>query len=552
MSQAQLSYTSGVSDQPLLGITIGTALRDAARRYPTRDAVVSVFQGQRLTYAALDREADRVASALLASGIGRGDRIAIWSANRIEWLTVHHGAVRIGAVVVTVNPALRQEETRHVLQNSGSKMVFASRTFRGYSFVQALQAVRQDLPNLLEIVYFDTEHTGSDWFAFLNRGTHRDVDVTMAEQAVSCEDPCSLQYTSGTTGQPKGALLTHHNILNNGHFVGERQRLSEADRICLPVPFFHCFGLVLGALAALTHGSAIVLPSESFDVTAALDAIQNERCTSFYGVPMMYIALIAHPNVENSNLSSLRTGCMGGAPCPIETMRQAVEVLNMREITVTYGMTETSPISFQSLPQDSNDVRVTTVGVVHPHIEAKIIDPATGRTVEVGTAGELCIRGYSVMRGYWQNPEGTREAIDENGWMRSGDLATMLPSGYLQIVGRIKNTIIRGGENIYPREVEEFLITLPEVAEAYAFGIPDSKYGEEVCAWIRLRDGMASTPDQIRQYCKGKIATFKIPRYVRLVNSFPATASGKVQYFRMREAELEHGQARDESATVTS
>lgn len=552
MSQAQLSYTSGVSDQPLLGITIGTALRDAARRYPTHDAVVSVFQGRRLTYAALDQDADRVASALLASGIGRGDRIAIWSANRMEWLIVHHGAVRIGAIVVTVNPALRQEEARHVLQNSGSKMVFASRTFRGYSLVQALQAVRHDLPNLLEIVYFDVNDTGSDWFAFLNRGTHRDIDVSIAERAVSCEDPCSLQYTSGTTGQPKGALLTHHNILNNGHFVGERQRLSKADRICLPVPFFHCFGLVLGVLAALTHGSAIVLPSESFDVTAALDAVQNERCTSFYGVPMMYIALIAHPNVEKSDLSSLRTGCMGGAPCPTETMRQAVDVLNMREITVTYGMTETSPISFQSLPQDSNDVRVTTVGVVHPHIEAKIVDPSTGRTVEVGTAGELCIRGYSVMRGYWQNPEGTREAIDENGWMHSGDLATMLPSGYLQIVGRIKNTIIRGGENIYPREVEEFLITLPEIAEAYVFGIPDCKYGEEVCAWIRLRDGMASTPDQIRQSCKGKIATFKIPRYVRLVNSFPATASGKVQYFRMREAELEHGQARDASASVIS
>jgi fatty-acyl-CoA synthase len=552
MSQAQLSYTSGVSDQPLLGITIGTALRDAARRYPTHDAVVSIFQGRRLTYAALDQDADRVASALLASGIGRGDRIAIWSANRIEWLIVHHGAVRIGAIVVTVNPALRQEEARHVLQNSGSKMVFASCNFRGYSLVHALQAVRVDLPNLLEIVYFDVNDTGSDWFAFLNRGTHRDIDVSIAERAVSCEDPCSLQYTSGTTGQPKGALLTHHNILNNGHFVGERQRLSKADRICLPVPFFHCFGLVLGVLAALTHGSAIVLPSESFDVAAALDAIQNERCTSFYGVPMMYIALIDHPNVENSDRSSLRTGCMGGAPCPIETMRQAVEVLNMREITVAYGMTETSPISFQSLPQDSDDVRVTTVGVVHPHIEAKIVDPSTGRTVEVGTAGELCIRGYSVMRGYWKNPEGTREAIDESGWMHSGDLATMLPSGYLQIVGRIKNTIIRGGENIYPREVEEYLITLPEVAEAYVFGIPDSKYGEEVCAWIRLRDGMASTPDQIRQSCKGKIATFKIPRYVRLVNSFPATTSGKVQYFQMREAELEHGQARDGSASVTS
>jgi fatty-acyl-CoA synthase len=552
MSQAQLSYASGVSDQPLLRVTIGSALREAARRFPRHDAVVSLFEGQRLTYADLDHQADRVASALLALGIKRGDRIAIWSANRIEWLVVHHGAVRIGAIIVTVNPALRQDEVRHVLQNSQSRMIFASRAFRGYSFAQALDAVRPVLPDLSEIVYFDMDKTGSDWFAFLNRCTDGKDALAIAEGAVSCDDPCSLQYTSGTTGRPKGALLTHYNILNNGHFVGERQKLSETDRICLPVPFFHCFGLVLGALAALTHGSAIVLPGESFDATATLDAIRNERCTSFYGVPMMYISLLTHPNVGQSDLSSLRTGCMDGAPCPVETMRQAVEVLNMREITVTYGMTETSPISFQSLPNDSNGVRVTTVGVVHPHIEAKIADPVTGGTVEVGVAGELCVRGYSVMLGYWRNPEATREAIDEQGWMHSGDLAIMLPDGYLQIVGRIKDTIIRGGENIYPREVEEFLLTLPDVAEAYVFGLPDAKYGEEICAWIKLRADATSTPDQISEACKGKIATFKIPRYVRLVKSFPATASGKVQYFRMREIEVEIGRSSNGSTSLAS
>jgi fatty-acyl-CoA synthase len=551
MIQAQLSYTSGVSDQPLLGITIGAALRDAARRFPRADAVVSLFQNQRFSYAELDHEADRVACALLASGIGRGDRIAIWSANRVEWLVVHYGAVRIGAIVVTVNPALRQEEARHVLENSGAKMVFASRVFRGYSFAHALAAIRPDLPDLAETVYFDMDDTGSDWLAFLNRSEGGGAALALAEEAVLCGDPCSLQYTSGTTGRPKGALLTHYNILNNGYFVGERQRLSDVDRICLPVPFFHCFGLVLGALAAVTHGSAIILPGESFDAETTLNAIHNERCTSFYGVPMMYISLLTHPQVRQADLSSLRTGCMGGAPCPIETMRQAVEVLNMREITVTYGMTETSPISFQSLPTDSNEVRVATVGVIHPHIEAKIVEPGTDSMIEVGRAGELCIRGYSVMLGYWRNPEGTREALVD-GWMRTGDLAIMLPGGYLQVVGRIKNTIIRGGENIYPREVEEFLLTLHEIAEAYVFGLPDPKYGEEVCAWVRLRAGVASTPERIREACKGKIATFKIPRYVRLVDSFPATASGKVQYFRMRETELEIGQTPNESTSLVS
>lgn len=539
MAIVELSHVVGAVEPPLLEVTIGGALRDAAARYGTSDAIVSTFQGQRLTYEELDRDADRVAGALLAMAVRKGDRIAIWSANKIEWLIVHHGATRVGAVVVTVNPALRQEEARHVLADSGAKFVFAARAFRGYSFVNALESMRPELTDLEEIVYLDFDETGSDWFEFLNRSSGNRTSIEKAEGLVSPDDPCSLQYTSGTTGRPKGALLTHRNILNNGHFVGERQKLTSADRICLPVPFFHCFGLVLGALAAMTHGSAIVLPGESFDPETTFDAIRQERCTSFYGVPTMYISLLTHEAAHEADFSTLRTGCMGGAPCPIETMRQAVERMNMREITVTYGMTETSPISFQTLPDDSNEQRVTTVGTIHPHIEAKIIDPQTGHTVERGASGELCIRGYSVMQGYWRNPECTREAIDKDGWMHSGDLATMTSDGYLRIVGRSKNTIIRGGENIYPREIEEFLLTMSEIAEAYVFGLPDLKYGEEVCSWIKLKAGANMTAEQLKERCKGKIATFKIPRYFRLVETFPTTASGKVQYFKMREAELE-------------
>jgi fatty-acyl-CoA synthase len=550
MQNDQLSYVSGAADQPLLEISIGAALREAAQRHASREALVSMFQAQRFTYVDLDREADRVACALLSLGVKAGDRVAIWSANRAEWLIAHHGAVRIGAIVVTVNPALRKDEALYVFRDSGAKIVFASREFRGFSFAGVLGEIRAELPELEEIIYFDKNPDDMFWDDFLNLGQDQREALQSIEPTISSDLACSLQYTSGTTGRPKGALLTHRNILNNGYFVGQRQRLSPADRICLPVPFFHCFGIVLGALAAVTHGSALVLPSESFDPKIVMDAIQQEKCTSFYGVPMMYISLLSHPDVKTADFSSLRTGCMGGSPCPIETMRQAVDVLHMPDITVVYGMTETSPISFQTLPDDDNDVRVTTVGRVHPHIEAKVADPATHSAVAHNTPGELCIRGYSVMRGYWRNPEGTREAIDSEGWMHSGDLAVMLPDGCVQIVGRIKNTIIRGGENIYPREVEEFLLTLPQVSEAYIFGIPDAKYGEETCAWIRLKSDVSSSPEQIRELCKGKIATFKIPRYVRFVDSFPTTASGKVQYFRMREAEL--ALVANESKTLAS
>lgn len=539
------SYVSGTAERPLLGLTIGEALHQTAERHGSGPAVVSAFEKRAISYADLDLAADRVAAALLARGVTAGDRVAIWSTNRLDWLVAHHGAVRIGAVVVTVNPAFRAEELAYILGDSGACLLFAAPGFRSYSFLQAIAEARPRLPDLRHVVVFgDTGPTAETadveaWTDFLAGGDDLEA-VREAESLVAFDDPCSLQYTSGTTGRPKGALLTHHNILNNGYFVGLRQGLGPQDRICLPVPFFHCFGVVLGGMAALAHGSALVLPGESFDPLETLRTIAAERCTALYGVPMMFIAMQGHPEFGSHDLSSLRTGCMGAAPCPLKTMKEAVERMNMRQITVVYGMTETSPISFQSLGDDDLETRISTVGAIQPHLEAKVVDPATGRIVPRGERGELCVRGYSVMRGYWRRPEATAEAIDAGGWMHSGDLAVMRDDGYLQIVGRLKDTIIRGGENIYPREIEEFLLTLPPVAEAYVFGVPDERYGEEVCAWVRLRDGagLQADGDALRDLCRGRIASYKIPRSFRFVTGFPATASGKVQKFRMREQEL--------------
>ena len=540
-AMTELSYVKGESDAPLLDMTIGEALRRTAARHGTSDAIVSLHEHRRLAYADLDLAVDVAAKAFLAQGVGLGDRVAIWGANRADWLIAHHGAARIGAVVVTVNPAFRAEEVRHLLADSGTKVLVTAPGFRAFSYIEALNAIRAGLPELRTVVLWSREPVEGyvGWDRFVRSALNvSDEWLAAAITKVSCKDACSLQYTSGTTGRPKGALLTHHNILNNGAFVGARQLFSPADRICLPVPFFHCFGVVLGGMAAIAHGCALVLPGESFDPATTLQAAQAERCTVLYGVPMMFIAMLAHSEFATFDLSSLRTGVMGGAPCPLETMKQAVARMNMSQLTVCYGMTETSPISFQSLPDDDADTRVSTVGSVHPHVACKIVDFVTGAIVPRGQSGELCIRGYSVMQGYWRNRQATDDAIDAEGWMHSGDLASMRQDGYVAITGRIKDTIIRGGENIYPREIEEFLIRLPLIEEVYVFGVPDATYGEEVVAWVRPKQGHRLDIDAIREQCKGQIATYKIPKIFRVVQEFPTTASGKVQKFRMREMEL--------------
>jgi fatty-acyl-CoA synthase len=548
-----ISYVSGASDLPLLGKTVGQAVRDAANAYGARPAICSLFQGTELNYAELDAAVDRVAAGLLALGVQSGDRVAIWSANRWEWLVAHHGAVRAGAILTPINPAFRADELRYILQDAGISVLFASPAFRSFSYVAAIEAVRDVAPDLRHVVLFGTTAPSGmlDWEQFLNLGAAvAATDLAARAGQFDFDEPCNLQYTSGTTGRPKGAILTHHNILNNGMFVGRRQRLTERDSICLPVPFFHCFGNVVGAMATLTHGAELVLPSESFDPLATLQAVQTRHCTALYGVPMMFIAMLGHADFAGFDLTSLRTGCMGAAPCPMPTLRGAVDRMNMREMTSLYGMTETSPISFQCEATDDSATKATTVGKIHPHLEAKIIDPATGTIVARGIRGELCIRGYSLMRGYWKRDDATRAGIDPAGWMHSGDLAEMREDGYVQIVGRLKDTIIRGGENIYPREVEEFLVTLPLVSEAYVFGLPDDTYGEEVCAWVRLKGDNDVTELQFKEMCRGQIASYKIPKTIRFTAEFPATASGKVQKFRMREMELDERRRQNSSTPL--
>jgi fatty-acyl-CoA synthase len=456
-------------------------------------------------------------------------------------LIAQYALAKAGAIMVNINPAYRIRELEHALMQSGASVVVAARGFRNSDYAAMIGELAPRLPALKQTVYLGKERRGSSitWNELLENGKRvPNAELRDREALLQCDDPINIQYTSGTTGRPRGATLSHHNILNNGFFVGEQLQYSSADRICLPVPFYHCFGCVMGSLGALTHGSALVLPSESFNAQACLAAIQEERCTSLYGVPTMFIAQLDHPAFSTYQLDSLRTGIMAGAPCPIDVMRQVIEKMHMQEVTIAYGMTETSPVSFQSSIHDPIEARVATVGSVHPHVEVKIIDPSTGLTHPRGQAGELCTRGYVVMRGYWNDPESTAGAIDAERWMHSGDLAVMREDGRVNIVGRLKDMIIRGGENIYPREIEEFLHTHPKVSEVQVIGVPDKKYGEEVCAWIRLRQGYTATEDEIGDFCRGQIATFKIPRYIRFVTEFPMTVTGKIQKFRMREQML--------------
>jgi fatty-acyl-CoA synthase len=530
-----MSYERGPIDSPLLEETIGQCLRRVADRFGDREALVVCHQGYRASYRELWDQVEVAARALLANGVRAGDRVGIWAPNRYEWVIVQFATARVGAILVTINPAYKAAELEYALRKAGVSLLFSARGFRGEDYVAMLDQVSGQCPDLRDIVVLDDE-----WQPFLAEGEGVAVDqVTAREATLHAGDAINVQYTSGTTGFPKGATLSHRNILNNGYFTGEVLRYSEHDRVCVPVPFYHCFGMVLGNLAAMTHGACVVVPGESFDPAAVLAAVAAERCTSLYGVPTMFIAALAEPGVETLDLTSLRTGIMAGAPCPVEVMRQVRSRLHMDEITIGCGMTETAPLSTQTSLDDSVAKRVGTVGRVHPHVEVKIVDPRSGVVVPRGTSGEQCTRGYGVMLGYWDDVSATSAAIDAEGWMHSGDLAVMDDDGYVSIVGRIKDMIIRGGENIYPREVEEFLYRLPEIEQVEVIGVPSERYGEEVMAWVRLRDGVVVTGDDLIAACRGRIATYKIPRYWKFVDSFPMTVTGKAQKFRMREIAID-------------
>ncbi|WP_431956551.1 AMP-binding protein [Nocardia lijiangensis] len=537
MTPALPSYASGTSDTPLLGDTIGTDLDRTAAAHPDREALVDVPTGRRWTYRALVAAVDAVASGLAAAGLSKGDRVGIWAPNCAEWFLVQYATAKLGAILVNINPAYRTSELGYVLRQAGIRMLIAAPEFKTSNYVAMIEEVRPECPGLEQVVIL-----GSPEWATVAEAPIDAERLAAIAPTLSADDPINIQYTSGTTGFPKGATLSHHNILNNGFFVGELCGYTEYDRICVPVPFYHCFGMVMGNLAATSHGAAVVIPAPSFEPAATLAAVAQERCTSLYGVPTMFIAVLAELDAllektgATPDLSTLRTGIMAGSPCPVEVMKRVIDRLGMHEVCICYGMTETSPVSTQTRRDDDLDRRTATVGRVGPHLEVKIVDPATGLTVPRGEPGELCTRGYSVMLGYWDQPEKTAEAIDAARWMHTGDIGVMDADGYLAVTGRIKDMVIRGGENIYPREIEEFLYTHPDILDAQVIGVPDEKYGEELMAWIRMREG--ATPldaATLRAYCTGKLAHFKIPRYVHLVDEFPMTVTGKIRKAEMRE-----------------
>jgi fatty-acyl-CoA synthase len=526
------SYASGTSDRPLLGETIDANLRRAVARYGDREVLVDRTSGRRLTYREADAEIDAVARGLLARGVAAGDRVGIWSPNCVEWFLVQYATARIGAILVNINPAYRTHEVEYVLRQAGISTLVSAVRSRTSDYRGMVEQSRPALPALQDVIYIGEP----GWAALLADGAAvTPEDVAARAAGLDFDDPINIQYTSGTTGFPKGATLSHHNILNNGYFVGELCGYTERDRICVPVPYYHCFGMVLGNLAATSHGACVVLPAPTFDPVATLRAVAEERCTSLYGVPTMFIAELGVPDFGSYDLTSLRTGVMAGSPCPVEVMKRVVSEMHMPEVMICYGMTETSPVSTQSRPDDSLDRRVATVGRVHPHVEVKVVDPATDLPVPVGTPGELCTRGYLVMAGYWEEPEKTAEVV-RRGWMHTGDLAVMDDDGYVNIVGRIKDLVIRGGENVYPREVEELLYTHPDVVDVQVIGVPDQRYGEELMAWVRLREGAEPmTAERLREFCAGRVAHYKIPRYVHVVDDFPMTVTGKVRKVQMRE-----------------
>ncbi|MET7682009.1 AMP-binding protein [Streptomyces sp. NPDC005423] len=526
------SYTHGTSGTALLGDTIGASLDRAVAAWPDREALVDVPSGRRWTYRRFGADVERLAYALLATGVAKGDRVGIWAVNCAEWVLVQYATARIGAIMVNINPAYRTHEVEYVLNQAGISLLFATPRHRTSDYRAMVEQVRGACPRLRETVYFGDP----GWDALIARGTaDRKAELHAREAELSCDDPINIQYTSGTTGFPKGATLSHHNILNNGYFVGESVNYSERDRICLPVPFYHCFGMVMGNLAATSHAACMVIPAPSFDPAATLRAVQDERCTSLYGVPTMFIAELNLPGFADHDLSSLRTGIMAGSPCPAEVMKRVVAEMHMAEVSICYGMTETSPVSLQTRTDDDLEHRTGTVGRVLPHLEVKIVDPVDGVTRPRGTAGELCTRGYSVMLGYWNEPEKTAEAVDAARWMHTGDLAVMREDGYVEIVGRIKDMIIRGGENVYPREIEEFLYAHPKVADVQVVGVPHERYGEEVLACVIPRDAADPlTLEELRAHCEGRLAHYKIPSRLQILDAFPMTVSGKVRKVELR------------------
>jgi fatty-acyl-CoA synthase len=543
------SYARGDTSAAMLDETIGANLDRTVAQFGEREALVSCAQGQRFTYAELGSAVDELARALMAAGLATGDRIGIWSPNCVEWTLVQYATAKLGAILVNINPAYRTSELEYALKQSGCRMLVAAPAFKTSDYRAMIAEVRPSLPELERVVFLDSP----DWEELVARAAEVSAEELRARsEALASDDPINIQYTSGTTGFPKGATLTHRNILNNGYFVGEGCRYTEEDRVCIPVPFYHCFGMVMGNLGATTHGAAMVIPAPAFDPEATLKACARERCTSLYGVPTMFIAQLDHPRFADYDLTSLRTGIMAGSPCPVEVMKRVMELMHMSEVGIAYGMTETSPVSTQTAWDDPVEKRVGSVGRVQPHVEVKIIDPESGATVARGDPGELCTRGYSVMAGYWNDPERTAEAIDADGWMHTGDLATMDDEGYVNIVGRSKDMVIRGGENVYPREVEEFLYGHPSIADVQVIGVPDTRYGEELMAWIIPREGASLDVEAVREFCAGRIAHYKIPRYVKTVDAFPMTVTGKVQKFKMREQAIDELGLADSAAVHTA
>ncbi len=544
-----LSIAAGSTKTPLLDETIGRNLEATAARIPDKDALVVVHQDVRQTWAEFNATVDEVAKGLMGIGIQAGDRVGMWSPNFAEWIYIQYATAKIGAIQVNINPAYRTSELRYALEQSGCRLLVTRTDYLTSNYKDMVEEVGPDLTALEKVIYFDT----GDWADLLAVGLAiSDDDLHERGEDLKPEDAINIQYTSGTTGAPKGATLSHRSILNNAFFVGEACAYTEADRICIPVPFYHCFGMVMGNLACSVFGATMVVPSPTFDPGAVLQTLQDERCTSLYGVPTMFVAELGHDDLAGFDLSHMRTGIMAGSPCPTDVMRRVIDDMKMNEVTIAYGMTETSPVSTQTSTSDSVHHRVTTVGRVMPHVESKVVDPNSGETLPRGERGEYCTRGYHVMVGYWNNPDQTAEAIDADGWMHSGDLATMDEDGYVNIVGRIKDMIIRGGENIYPREIEEFLLTHPAVVDAQVIGVPDAKYGEELMAWVQLGSGEELTEDDLRDFCRGKIAHFKVPRYFRFVSEFPMTVTGKIRKVEMREKSIADLGLEEAAATETA